>query len=209
MPVFATAPMVIQESLLFPYLSGADFVQRVKERKGNVNPFATLPRSTEQILHTEAYLGPTPDEPSVVTLPAPRGAERVYDNNMGEFGARLFVYQHLREMGLAARVAAGWDGDRYMVVQGAGGRGIVWATVWDTALDAAEFADALSRSTAKRTGTGERNVPGGGATFAAKGRSIAISPRSLGGRALVLYTDLPNAMSAGVVDPGAIKVTSR
>jgi len=29
MPVFATAPMMIQESLLFPYLSGADFVQRL------------------------------------------------------------------------------------------------------------------------------------------------------------------------------------
>ena len=34
MPVFATAPMMIQESLLFPYLSGADFVQRFKEQKG-------------------------------------------------------------------------------------------------------------------------------------------------------------------------------
>jgi hypothetical protein len=34
MPVFATAPMVIQESLLFPYLSGAEFVRRVKEKKG-------------------------------------------------------------------------------------------------------------------------------------------------------------------------------
>ena len=31
MPVFATAPMVIQESLLFPYLSGAEFVRRVEE----------------------------------------------------------------------------------------------------------------------------------------------------------------------------------
>ena len=57
MPVFATAPMVIQESLLFPYLSGADFVQRFKERKGKANPLTNLPRSTEQILHTTAYFG--------------------------------------------------------------------------------------------------------------------------------------------------------
>jgi len=48
MPVFATAPMVIQESLLFPYLSGADFVQRFKERKGKANPLEHLPVSTEQ-----------------------------------------------------------------------------------------------------------------------------------------------------------------
>jgi hypothetical protein len=209
MPVFATAPMVIQESLLFPYLSGADFVQRFKERRGAANLFAALPHSTEQILHTNAYFGSPPDEPSVVTLPAPRGASRVYDNDMGEFGTRLFLYQHLGDEQYAARAAAGWDGDRYLVVQGPGGRGIVWALVWDSALEAAEFADALTRATARRTGAGERGITEGGATFAAKGRRISILPRSIGGRAVTVYTDLPDAMSAGVVDPGAIRITTR
>ncbi len=209
MPVFATAPMVIQESLLFPYLSGADFVQRYKERKGATNPLAVLPRSTEQILHTDAYFGARPDEPSIVALPAPRGATRAYENDMGEFGTRLFLYQHLHDEQVAARAAAGWDGDRYLVLQGAGGRGIVWAIVWDNALEAAEFTDALTRATAKRTGAGERNVAGGGATFGAKGRTISILPRSIGDRALTLYSDLPDAMSAGVIDPGAIRITTR
>jgi hypothetical protein len=209
MPVFATAPMVIQESLLFPYLSGADFVQRFKERKGNANPLAAPPRSTEQILHTDAYFGPSPDEPSTVTLPAPRGATRVYENDLGEFGTRLFLYQHLKNETLAARAAVGWDGDRYMVVQGAGGRGIVWALVWDSAVEAAAFSDALTRATAKRTGAAEHSLPGGGATFAAKGRTVSIVPRSVGGRAVIVYSDLPDAMSAGVVDPGAITITSR
>jgi hypothetical protein len=209
MPVFATAPMVIQESLLFPYLSGADFVQRFKEHKGLANPLANIPRSTEQILHTDAYFGATPDEPSVVTLPAPRGATKVYENDLGEFGTRLFIYQQLHDETGAARAAAGWDGDRYMVVQGgAGKRGIVWASVWDSPLEAAEFSDAMIRATARRTGAGERQLPGGGATFSAKGRTTSILPRTTGERAMVIYTDLPDGMSAPI-DPTSIKVAAR
>jgi hypothetical protein len=216
MPVFATAPMVIQESLLFPYLSGADFVQRYKEKKGETaSLFTNIPRSTEQILHTDAYFGKSPDEPSVVTLPAPRGATKVYENDLGEFGTRLFLYQHLKDETLAARAAAGWDGDRYMVVQGGGSagknRGIVWVSVWDSPLEAAEFSDALTRATAKRTGVPERSVGAGGATFVPKGggRTISILPRSIGDRALIVYSDLPDAMSGGVIDAAAIKVTTR
>lgn len=208
MPVFATAPMMIQESLLFPYLSGADFVQRFAEQRGRASPLAAMPRSTEQVLHTSAYFGSPPDEPSVVTLPAPRGATKVYGNVLGEFGTRLFLYQHLRDEQDAARGAAGWDGDRYVVVQGPGGRGIVWASVWDSALEAAEFSDLATRATAKRTGAPEGSVPGG-ASFAAKGRTTRIVARPVGDRTLIVYSDLPDAMSGGVIDAAAIKVTAR
>ncbi len=209
MPVFATAPMVIQESLLFPYLSGADFVQRFETERGKANPLEHLPVSTEQILHTPAYFGTPPDVPSIITLPPPHGATSVYENDLGEFGARLFLYQQLADPELAARAASGWDGDRYVVLQGAGGRGIVWASVWDSALQAAEFSDALTRATQRRTGAPERSVGTGGATFANKGRTISILPRSVGDRAVIIYSDLPDAMNAGVIDAGAIRVTSR
>ncbi|HEY5441544.1 MAG TPA: hypothetical protein VIJ90_09725, partial [Gemmatimonadaceae bacterium] len=205
MPVFATAPMVIQESLLFPYLSGADFVQRFKEKKGKANPLANVPRSTEQILHTDAYFGTPPDEPSIITLPAPRGATSVYENDMGEFGARLFLYQHLKNEQVAARSAVGWDGDRFVVVQNSAGHGIVWASVWDSTLEAAAFLDAMVRATTKRTGMAERLEAAGGATIRPKGRTIMIFPRIINGRAVVLYSDLPDGMS-GVIDPAAIKV---
>jgi hypothetical protein len=208
MPVFATAPMVIQESLLFPYLSGADFVQRFKERRGAAHPLADMPRSTEQVLHTSAYFGTPADEPSEVRLPAPRGATKVYENSLGEFGTRLFLFQHIKDEQDAARGGAGWDGDRYMVVQGAGGRGIVWASVWDTTLEAAEFSDMLTRATAKRTGAGEQRVPGG-ASFAARGRATRIIARPVGERTLIVYSDLPDAMSGGVIDAAAIRITTR
>jgi hypothetical protein len=208
MPVFATAPMMIQESLLFPYLSGADYVQRFKERRGTASPLADLPRSTEQVLHTPAFFGPAVDEPSAIALPAARGATKTYENTLGEFGTRLFLYQHLRDEQDAARGGSGWDGDRYAVLQGAGGRGIVWASLWDTALEAAEFSDMLARATAKRTGAGEASIPGG-ARFAAKGRSTTIVARAVGDRTLIVYSDLPDAMSGGVIDAAAIKVTTR
>lgn len=209
MPVFATAPMVIQESLLFPYLSGADFVQRFEEKRGNANPLEHLPVSTEQILHTDAYFGTPPDEPSIITLPAPRGATKVYENDLGEFGMRLFLYQFLSDLDVAARAASGWDGDRYVVLQGAGGRGIVWASVWDSALQAATYTDALIRATARRTGAAERSLASGGATFAYKGRIVSIVPETIGDRAVIVYSDLPNGMSASVIDAGAIRITTR
>ena len=208
MPIFATAPMVIQESLLFPYLSGADFIQRFKEQKPGANPLANPPRSTEQILHTPAYFTNPTDEPSTVTLPAPRGATKVYENDLGEFGTRLLLFQHLKDDQAAPRSAVGWDGDRFVVVQGAGGQGIVWASVWDSTLEAASFSDALIRATTKRTGEAEHAEAAGGATIRPKGRTITVFPRRINGRAVVIYSDLPNGMS-GVIDPAAIKVDPR
>jgi hypothetical protein len=206
MPVFATAPMVIQESLLFPYLSGGEFVHRIKGKKGNTNLFTDIPRSTEQVMHPALFLSATPDEPTTVTLPAPRGAAKLYENNMGEFGTRLALYRYLKDPQTAARAAAGWDGDRFMVVAGRAGTGLIWALVWDSAIEAAEFSDILARVVRLRTGAPERTIAGGGATFANKGRTISIVPHSIGERALVLYSDLPDAMGDNVIDPAAITV---
>ena len=141
-------------------------------------------------------------------MPPPHGATKVYENDMGEFETRLFLYQHLKDEQTAARAATGWDGDRYVVVQNASGKGIVWAIVWDNTLQAAAFTDAVTRATAKRTGAAERSEAAGGATFHPKGRTISIAPRIIAGRAVVLYSDLPDGMS-GVIDPKEIKVDPR
>ena len=202
MPVFATAPMVIQESLLFPYLSGAEFVRRVKEKRGSHDPFRDIPRSTEQILHPPSFLSTPPDEPTTVTIPSPRGATKVYENDMGEFGTRLVVYDYLRDAQTAQRAAAGWDGDRFMVVERGRESGIVWAIVWDSPVDAGEFTDAMVRATMRRTGAPQRSV-GAGVSYTSKGRTISIQPVSIGDRALVLYSNLPEGMGS-VIDPAAI-----
>ena len=205
MPVFATAPMVIQESLLFPYLSGAEFVRRVKEKRGSVDLFRDIPRSTEQIFHpAQAFLSTPPDEPTPVILPAPRGATKIYENDMGEFGTRLVVYEYLKDPAAAARAAMGWDGDRFMVVERGKDLGIVWALVWDSPVEAAEFTDAMVRSTMRRTGAAERSV-GAGVSYTANGRTIGIQPVSIGDRALVVYSNLPEGMALPI-DPAAIRL---
>src|SRR2546430_6471850 len=90
-PVFANAPMVIQESLLFPYVNGADFVRRYSGRHLSSMPFDSLPQSTEQVLHDAAYFGARRDAPVRLTLPRINGS--YYENDLGEFGTRLF-YKH-------------------------------------------------------------------------------------------------------------------
>ena len=54
MPVFAAAPLVIREGLVFPYLAGADFVRWFMEDYPDTVPYGDrLPASTEHILHPE------------------------------------------------------------------------------------------------------------------------------------------------------------
>ena len=94
------------------------------------------------------------------------------------------------------------------MLKSAAGRGIVWAIVWDSTLEAAAFSDAMIRATTKRTGVAERAEAAGGATIRPKGRTITIFPRIINGRAVVIYSDLPDGMS-GVIDPAAIRVDPR
>src|ERR1035437_9737210 len=55
MPVFSTAPMFIQESLLFPYLSGAEFVRNFKQQRPGQMPFRPPPTSTKQVIRSEEH----------------------------------------------------------------------------------------------------------------------------------------------------------
>ena len=154
MPKFANAPMLLQESLIFPYLSGAEFMREFDVREPGKQPYGDMPTSTEQIMHPEqAYFGHR-DQPMHVALPPPPGgASRVrYDNDLGEFGTRLFLYQHLNDQPASIRGASGWGGDRYEVVDTPKGPALVWVTVWDSAVSAAQFLDLLRQTVSHRYG---------------------------------------------------------
>jgi hypothetical protein len=92
-----------------------------------------------------------------------------------------------------------------MVVEKGNERGLVWALVWDSPLEAAEFSDAMIRAATRRTVAHERRVATGGATFSYQGRTISVLPISIGDRAVVLYMDLPDSMGS-VIDPAAVTV---
>jgi hypothetical protein len=198
MPIFGNAPMAIQESLLFPYLSGAEFVHRFEAKRGKASPFDTLPVSTEQILSESAYFGTPRDMPTSVSLP---GAKDPSDDTMGEFGTRLFLFQHLKDHTAAVGAAAGWDGDRYRIVRTPKGLGIVWVTVWDSATDAAQFVDALGQAIGKRYRTAAPAVSAAGVrTYSGSGRTVVITPREIGGRDVVSFTDVPAGAATNVLD---------
>ena len=208
MPLFANAPLVIQESLIFPYLSGADFVRRFKAQRGKASPLEDLPVSTEQVLHTPAFFTEPRDVPSVVTLPAPAGG-KVYENGIGEFGTRLFLYEHTREEAVALQAAMGWDGDRYVLTRTPAGNAIAWVSVWDSDLDAAEYTNAMAETVMQRYGGApavDSAVAGAPRRFTGRGRTIELRSRQVGGRTVVLYVDVPAGQSTGVIDFAAVTV---
>ena len=201
MPVFASAPMILQETLIFPYLTGAEFMRRFKQEAPGQSPFTRMPVSTEQLMHPERYFE-TRDDPTTVVLPSPLSGTVAYQNNLGEFETRILLYEYLKEQASAVRGAAGWDGDRYVLIQTPRGDAIAWVTVWDTSIDAAEFFDLLDIAMIKRHRG--RILPGGGTgttrTYGAGGRRILLQISEINGRPVVLYVDAPAGVSPRLLD---------
>ena len=158
-------------------------------------------------MHPRAYESNPPDAPTTVTLPAPRGAVRVYDDVFGEFGARLFLFNHLRDQASAVRGGNGWDGDRLMVVRTPKGEGLIWFTVWDSALDAGEFADLLKGTITHRFGNQRERAIGGGTEYSGTARTLRVTGGELGGRSYVLYIDVPAGTSADLIDASAVRLS--
>jgi hypothetical protein len=201
MPQFANAPMLIQETLLFPYLAGAEFARQFKQARPGQLPFAPIASSTEQILAPDKYLDSIPDLPTRVTLSAPRNGSLIHEDNLGEFETRLFLHEHLSNSVLAVRGAAGWDGDRYQVVNTSAGAGIGWLTIWDSAAEAVEFRDLMLRALERRYG----EAPGSGGTsdsrqWTAGGRRLTLATLTISGRSAVMFEDLPIGAAVGTID---------
>lgn len=218
MPVFASAPRAVREGLLFPYLGGADFVRRFINVRPEKELLADLPVSTKQILNDSAYFGGGAagrDLPVKVTLPEPRAGTVFYSNTFGEFETRLALVQHLRNDELARRAATGVDGDRYAVLKTPQGDALVWATVWDSPVDAADFLDAMGDAARRRYELAKQDVPVGsttrrlevGATPARAARTVTLRLEQVSGKPVVIYMDLPAGMSAPI-DPARITLDS-
>lgn len=218
MPVFASAPRAVREGLLFPYLGGADFVRRFINVRPEKELLTDLPVSTKQILNDSAYFGGTAasrDLPTTVTLPAPKTGTVFYSNTFGEFETRLALVQYLRNDELARRAATGVDGDRYAVIKLPQGNALVWASVWDSPVDAADFLDAIGDVARRRYELGKQDIPAGSTTrrFDAPAtpkrgaRTVTISLEQVSGKPVVIYMDLPAGASAPI-DPARITIDS-
>jgi hypothetical protein len=185
MPVLAEAPTVIRESLLFPYLGGLVYLQKHWAGPwGRVPPLgAEMPVSTEQILHPERFAPGQEDMPTLVRFVTepPDGWTEALTDDLGEFETRLLLREFLPERAEADRAAAGWDGDRFRLLDGPGGEVLVWSTVWDSDRDALEFEAAVERAL-------DRRYEGDPGAF---GREIRVVRDLAGPRPVVVVWDLP------------------
>lgn len=138
-------PPFLLESLLATYLKGMVFVHGIAAPGWDAvaRLYEDPPQSSEQILHPERYLErDTPvaiDLPDLADEPALAGWSLLDSNVIGEFQLRLIF----SEAGLTTRAtlaAAGWDGDRYAVLERDGELLLLLYTVWDDPGEAEEFA---------------------------------------------------------------------
>jgi len=185
-PVFQRAPRIIRETMLFPYVAGAGFVQSLwRARASSAQKYpaplgASLPQSTEQVLHADTRFLSTRDDPTELRFARQSAEKLVYENTLGELEISILLAQHL---GTKA-AAAGWDGDRYRVVEIEGQPVLLWQTVWDNEQSADRFADAYRQVAAKRA---ERN--------------ILVVRNRIGSQAGVWVADAPRAVASAQLAP--------
>jgi hypothetical protein len=198
MPIFAGAPRIIQEDLLFPYLDGATFMRAFDSLRSRPDeePYGDrMPVSTAQVLHPSLYRAGVMPERVAFRRPAARDTV-VYDDDFGEFDTRIALETWGLGDSAATAAAVGWDGDRYEVLGSRAGTVVLWATAWTTADEADQFARALVAGWGRRSGAAGRPVRAAAATGAeyeagARARRWRVERLTIHGVAVVRLVDAP------------------
>lgn len=148
-PVFRRAPRIVRETMIFPYVGGAEFVRDLwLAEKRFVAPLdSLLPQSTEQVLHPREKFIVRRDRP--VELRFADQQAFTYENTLGELEIGIFLAEHLG----SSKAASGWAGDRYRLLKNGM---LMWQTLWDSQASADRFADAYRQVGAKRRMRGVR-----------------------------------------------------
>lgn len=175
--ILASMPPILLETSLFPYSGGLSFVGGLRAQGGNAAvdaAFGRPPASTEQILHPEKYAAG--EGPVAVVLPDDLAARfgtawtEYATDTMGELQIRVWLKQGGIGGAVARTAAAGWGGDRMILVRGADTSTVlVFKSAWDSVADADEFRSAAVQAIA---GLGLDGA------VAESGRSVVIGIRS-------------------------------
>lgn len=150
-PALQQAPLVLRESLVFPYVAGLEFViaHRANQPWSRVNEvFKDPPDSTEQIIHPEKYEQrerPVAITAAPLTTLSGAGYKDVRRDVLGEMLFRVWFTGRLSETA-AAQAAAGWGGDRLVAYSAPGEAlpAVIVLSAWDSDQDADE-ADQAAR----------------------------------------------------------------
>ena len=164
-------PPFIEAQLIFPYLRGKEFVERLHRAGGwgvvNAAFRFRPPASTEQVMHPDKYL--EVEQPERVKIPEGPGPgwRRLVAGTWGEWATGELVGD--------PDAAEGWGGDRYELWQRGSGDcrapcrdrdALVMRWRWDTRAAAQRFEAAL------REWSGEQTGP---TAISSRGREVALA----------------------------------
>jgi hypothetical protein len=154
MPVFARAPLVVREALIFPYLAGAEFMHwwETSPFRDSVPYGPRMPVSTEQVLHPERYA--KRDVP--VSLTFSSAPDVLYEDVLGESEVRVLMARLTGGNEVRITTPVGWGGDRYRVYRSAAGPALVWYVVWDDQRSAEGFVQRYAEKLRGTTRKGYR-----------------------------------------------------
>ena len=146
-------PLVVRTELLFPYVEGFNFVRQAYRQAGNnysavEDLFKNPPESTAQLLHFEKYRNQVhPVEVELEDVAARLGPEwrHIGGGVLGELDTRVLLEQWGSDRLDASRVAAGWAGDRWQLVEKDGRSAIVVRSTWESPDAARSFFSAYAR----------------------------------------------------------------
>ena len=152
-PDTSGTPAWMVAQLSFPYTEGLNWALALAGGDPS-NPdyteidaaFAEPPASTEQIVDIEKW--ETRESPRAVDVPDLTAAlgdgwEEVDDTPIGQATIAIMLEYLGVGRAEAQAAAAGWGGDRAVIVTGPDdGFAVAWRLAWDSAADATEFADA-------------------------------------------------------------------
>ncbi len=204
-----TAPLALREGMLSPYRDGFAFVaalRRTRPWSAIDAAFKRPPRSMEQILHPAKYLAD--EKPIAVTVgesPLP-GYAVVGSEVWGELGVRSFLRAHGVSDEVAIRAAAGWGGDRAIVLarpdEKIARRAIGVARLeWDTDLDAREAQAAFEHAIDAMSPGATLDQTMERTRWMALDGTISVVERK--GLAVTVITGAPMQL-AGAIDPWAL-----
>jgi hypothetical protein len=166
-PMLDKAPMMLRESLIYPYREGLDFEQQLLTTGGKAlafnGAFKDPPQNTHEILAPSAYL----TRAAIPPLPIPdlkdvlgKHYEKYDVGSVGEFDVSVILRQYAND-DTAAKISSAWRGGSYYAARKLDGQGskrpastgdlsILYVSRWATD----EAADQFMR--AYRSGLGQR-----------------------------------------------------
>ena len=149
-PVFSSAPMVIQETLLFPYINGSDFIRRYKAPTQGAAADRLLPGvdragdARQRLLRQAAGRA----EPHHAAADRERRRRERF-RRVRIATVHLSAHARIRTSRSARPTAGTATATRWSRPRAAA-TALAWVTVWDTPADAAEFMSAIDDVMLKR-----------------------------------------------------------